>query len=166
MKRERVIIALILLLGAVASYRLAAVPYHCNIVERRLEEATRRALREPAGEAAISARHNSSEVARAIERCPAVANFYMIAAANFRILRRFEEAEKMYLTALEMERRPEIYFQLATTQADLGKLEPAIENFSRACRFVPTLIDQVPHHLRDLVYARSQPAAGSAGSRG
>ena len=166
MRVERFIIALILLVGIVAAYQLAAVPYHCNIVERRLEESTREALGQPAGEAAISARHNGAEVAKAIERCPAVANFYMIAAANFRILRRFEEAEKMYLTALELERRPEIYFQLATTQADLGKLEPAIENFSRACRFVPSLIDQVPHHLRDLVYERSQPATASAGSSG
>lgn len=161
MRSERISIALIFLVALVAVYRTAFVPYSCNILERRLEESTRKALREPAGEAAVTARQNSAEVEEAIERCPSVPNFYMIAAANLRILQRHEEAERMYLTALGMERRPEIYFQLATTQANLGKLEPAVENYSRACRFVPSLIDQVPHHLRDLVYERIQPATAS-----
>lgn len=146
--------ALVVLAGLLAIYHTGAVPLRCNRENKRLEDATIRTMSQRGAAGAVSARENVDAVLRSIRACPREPNFYMIAAANYRILRRHEEAASMYESTLRLERRPEIYFQLGMTRADMGMNVEAVESFTRACRFVPVLIEQVPGHLREDVRAR------------
>lgn len=146
--------AIVVLAGLLAIYHTAVVPLRCNRENKRLEDATIRTMSQRGAAAAVSARENVDAVLRSIRACPREPNFYMIAAANYRILRRHDEAASMYEATLLLERRPEIYFQLGLTRVEMGMNIEAVENFTRACRFVPTLIEQVPAHLREDVRGR------------
>lgn len=152
--RARVLSGVALVLGIVAIYHAVFIPLRCNRENKRLQDSTIAAMNQTGARAAVTARGNLDAVLQSIADCPRVPNFYMIAAANYRILERHEDAARMYETTLTLERRPEIYFQLALTLADMGMHKEGVENFVKACRFVPVLVDQVPAHLREEVRAQ------------
>lgn len=143
-----------LILGMVVIYHASIIPLRCNRANQALQNSTIEAMNQTGGMAAVTARKNLDAVLKSIAHCPRVPNFYMIAAANYRILHRHEDAARMYETTLTLERRPEIYFQLGLSRVAMGMNHEAVESFVRACRFVPVLIDQVPTHLREEVRAQ------------
>lgn len=148
---KKILSAVALIAGGVTIHHVVVIPWRCNLEEQRLQDATIAAMNQRGGRAAVTARENLGAVMEAIADCPRGPNFYMIAAANYRIVRRLEDAAAMYEMTLTMERRPEIYFQLGLTRAEMGMHDEAIANFVKACRFVPVLVEQVPTHLEDQV---------------
>jgi hypothetical protein len=77
----------------------------------------------------------------------------MIAAANLRLLGRDSDAIAMYRHALSLDRRPEIYLNLASSELVLGNRSAARDDTMRATMFNPWLIAQIDDGLlrRDVV---------------
>ena len=76
------------------------------------------------------------------------ANFFMIRAANLRILGRIDESIAMYESALRDEKRPEIFFQLGMAQLAAARRDAAIDSFAQALIFQPSLDNEVPAEVR------------------
>lgn len=146
----------ILAVGVVASlalYRFVWLPVQCNFVEGRIRGATESVLDEPPMRRHIRARANLAEIERLPLYCRRGAEAQMVIAANYRILGRYDDAISAYISALDVEKRPEIYLQLGLTQIMDGRTSEAIRNLATAVRFHPPLIDEIPESLRAPVNA-------------
>ena len=122
-----------------ALYCLCYLPLRCNRIESNLEIATNSNWEAAARAVSdirpvINARLALAEVAPCLGPCTRNANLYMIEAANYRILGRFDDAINAYRNALQYDRRPEIYFNLGLTQAEAGRSKDAVESLVMAGR--------------------------------
>jgi len=61
------------------------------------------------------------------------------------ILGDYKAAIAEYERALQIDRRPEIYFRLGVTQLNALDRPSAIENLTRACAFDPKLLNDIPY---------------------
>lgn len=142
----RYISASIVVVTAVAAVNmLCVVPYECNLKEKRWEAITLAMFERRNGSSAERqvAQRTLSEMQRCLKSDPN-ANLCMIAAANYRLLGRNSEAVRLYETALQYDRRPEIYYNIGETQLDAGIWDEAIKNLSTAVYFNPFLADNLP----------------------
>lgn len=156
---KRVGATLVLAATALVLFRLSFTPYRCNIKKKAIQQRTVMALGSPdLARASIQARRHLAEMASCLEQTPQDVDLYMIAAANYRLLNRQEEAIKMYENALKYDRRPEIYLQLGLTQLTAGKRAEAFHSLVTASEFDVYNIDRIPDPaLRDQVYQAVNP---------
>jgi tetratricopeptide (TPR) repeat protein len=138
-------------------YRFVWLPLQCNYVEGRLRGTTEAVLDEPPMRQHIRARANLAEIERLPLHCRRGAETQMVIAANYRILGRYDDAIAAYISALDVEKRPEIYLQLGLTQIQDGRTGEAIRNLATAVRFHPPLINEIPEGIRASVSVASAP---------
>lgn len=69
--------------------------------------------------------------------------------SQYRLLRRYDEAQDAYRRALALEPRPEIWLNLGAAQAAAGEEQAARESFLNAVKLDPEMRSQVPQPHRD-----------------
>ena len=126
-------------------FHLCVIPYRCNLEEKRIEDLTFQAMQSNSMLSVVRARQNLDELENL--KCTN-ANFFMIRAANLRILGRIDESIAMYESALRDEKRPEIFFQLGMAQLAAARRDAAIDSFAQALIFQPSLDNEVPAEVR------------------
>jgi hypothetical protein len=148
--------------AGMALHRLVVVPWRCNLVERRVSSSTEKAwsLR-GSPEAHEAAARNIALLGECPTLCRTNVSLSMMEATNFRLLNRESVAASLLEKALQYERRPELYFDLAMTQLELGSREAALQNFIRAGSFAGTAdFDQIPDP-RDPLTSRRRDRSSS-----
>lgn len=130
-----------------ALYEQCVVPSRCNIEEKRLQVRTSELISlQQSGTLYLSERAASlaARARRHLQACPSNLNLYLIAAANETVAGRNEAALDLYQRALEIDRRPEIYFNIGLTMLDLGLQHDAVRILGRAGMFAPQFITEIP----------------------
>ena len=141
----RPIVALVILIACgYASFAFCILPYRCNAVKAVTMSSTNNAFPHIGSpRAGEIARRNLN----ALEPCRRLfcrdLSTEMIAAANYRILGRNDEALRLYRNSLKRDQRPEIYYNIANTEVALGAREAALNDFVRACIFNPFMIHEI-----------------------
>ena len=131
-------IALIQAAALWCAYRTSYLPYRFNLAKPDIERHSLRAFEDRNQQlAALQARRNLEVLAKYETACDDDVDLYMEKAANERVLGRMQEAIASYENALEIDHRPEIYFNLGATQLQAGDRERGIENLVTAVRFHP-----------------------------
>jgi tetratricopeptide (TPR) repeat protein len=137
MKAVRILVtSLVALAVAVGIYRLAWLPFRCDLEAKRAMVQTDYATR-VADEynAVIAARENLAMLAACTEHCPWDVRGLFAAAWNLRILKRYEHAIATYQEALKYDRRPEVYAELGNAHLEAGNETAAMEALLQAARF-------------------------------
>lgn len=123
-----------------AFYQFCVLPYRCNLVKGERALATDAVFKNPSViDGKIAARRNID----ALLPCaggPGDAAVDMLLAANYRALGLPQEAIRYYRHALRLDRRPEIYANLAAAEAAVGDRQAAHDDLMRACLFLPWYI--------------------------
>ena len=85
-------------------------------------------------------------------RDPACVDLYMDEAANLRLLGLWDDAAQLYQDVLRIDRRPEIYFNLAVVELARGHRQEAVRNYTRAVMYNPVMIGDIDDEpIRDEV---------------
>jgi tetratricopeptide (TPR) repeat protein len=133
--------------GAVALYAFCVLPYRCNIIKNVQTAAIAGTFDRGGTAAPIAARSSLAALQRCtFPTCRDVATDMLI-AATYRILGRHEEAIRTYRHALTLDRRPEIYANLAREELATGNRNGAREHYLRAALFNPWMIRDIEDGL-------------------
>jgi len=140
-----------------AVYALCYQPYACNKRKLEVETITTNTLNmTDQMVAARRARRTLEMISDCAARSPTDIDFYMLAAANYRILGAPADAEAMYSKALDFDRRPELYYGLGSVQLEQGKTDAAVANFVNAVTFNRDMMSDVPGPARAQVFTTVQ----------
>lgn len=141
-------LAAVVVIVAFAGYAidvLVARAWRCNIVKKRAQTRTLGLLDIPFGPAIARVAHRQiADEMRCLATCPTDVDTYMTIAVAQRIVGRQQGAVEMYRTALQFDRRPEIFFNLGIVLLQLNDVEGARTAFLDACRFNIDLANQIP----------------------
>jgi tetratricopeptide (TPR) repeat protein len=140
---RRSLIGLTWALVLTACYFHVYRPWHCNSFKKTVLDRTDLAARTGGMRGAVLARKNL-EAFLGDRSCGCDLQAMMLEAANLRLLRRPADAIPIYQKALTVERRPEIYLNLALAQLDAGRRADAAASFTQAVRFRPFFISEIP----------------------
>ena len=140
-------------------YFYTLIPIRCNRMARVVRSRTLRNFHRADDFAArIQARDDGSRALACSAKMPQQIEFYMLAAANYRISGRLEDAAELYRKALQYEKRPEIYLNLGEVLLQNGQREAGLETLVTAATFYfdEGYIDYVMQHIaeRDEVKSR------------
>lgn len=136
-------------------HRLCVIPFRDDLVMRDVEERMAIVENVDSYQAMSRARVNLADldrVARSRRLDPA---WYMYYGANCETLSRWEDAANAYTRALDIDQRPEIYFNRGLVMLHLGQVDQATADMVRAVRFNPFFIDQISGELRTRVAAEA-----------
>lgn len=81
------------------------------------------------------ARHDAAEAIRCLQWVPHEIDFYMIAAANYRVTGRLDASAHLYQSALKYDHRPEIYINLGEVLLEIGQREEGLIALTKAASF-------------------------------
>ena len=137
MKAARILVtSLVGIAAAFGIYRLAWLPFRCEIEMKRAMVQTDYATRVAAEyNAVLAARENLRTLLACSEHCPWDVRSHFAAAWNLRILKRYDDAIAEYQQALKYDRRPELYSELGNAYLEAGKEDAAMQAFLQAGRF-------------------------------
>lgn len=125
-------------------WRWSYLPYRCNIDKRPIVGRTRAIANERRDDVARAyAREALAEIRPLRRACPRDLDLLMMEATNQAAMSHMDEAIATYRAALAVEKRPEIYFELANTEYAAGHFEDAVRDGALAVRFKPFLIADV-----------------------
>jgi hypothetical protein len=143
-------------LSTVAIYRLAWLPYQCNVFEKRAEQLGPKLVNDADSlRTAAIARRTIEQMERCVAVCPTDVDLYMIIGYYDGILGRMQHASATYTEALKYDRRPELFFDLGATRLDMNQRDAAIESFTRGCMFNRFLSAEIADPgIRDAVLRR------------
>jgi hypothetical protein len=160
MRPVRLLTALLILVASAATaYETVVVSYRCNQRLKVAKTATRKALANEGRASALLATESISILATCPEWCDGNVDALMVLAANNRVLRRPDETLALYDRALELDRRPELYFERAMTEFESGR--PArIEDILKAVKFHVGYYYALPDALRAEVDERIATPGG------
>jgi len=145
---RRLAVVLVVIAGMAAIWVFCIQPYECNRIKRRATAITEAVYqRDGTLEAKVMARRNLAVMDPCMRVTCRDVSLDMIAAANLRALGRNEDAAVMYRHALTLDRRPEIYLNLASSELALGDRNAARDDMLRATMFNPWLIGQIDDGL-------------------
>jgi tetratricopeptide (TPR) repeat protein len=124
-----------------AFYAFCVMPYRCNLVKSAQTVAIERVYQNGPGPSARMAARGSLAALQpcTFPTCRDVGSDMLIAAA-YRLLGRNDEAIRAYRHALTLDRRPEIYANLAVVELAAGDRNAARADFMRASLFNPWMI--------------------------
>lgn len=124
--------------------RWAVLPYHCNIAKRPLVARTDAISAERRDDVARAYAREALAALRPLRRnCPRDIDLLMMEAANLNAMEHREESIAAYRAALAVEKRPEIYFDLANVEYAAGHMDDAVRDGALAVWFRPFLIADV-----------------------
>ena len=145
---RRLAAAFVVLAGLAAIWLFCIQPYECNRVKRRATAVTEAVYqRGDTPEAKIIARRNLDVLDPCMRMTCRDVSVDMIAAANLRAIGRHDDAIAMYRHALTLDRRPEIYLNMASSELALGHRNAARDDTMRATMFNPWLIAHIDDGL-------------------
>lgn len=141
-----------------AVHRLCVIPFRDNLVMRDVEE--RMTILEnvenvDSYRAMALARLNLADLDRVARSRSLDPAWYLIYGANCEILHRWQHAANAYTRALDIDQRPEIYFNRGLVMLHLGQTDQAAADMVRAVRFNPFFLDQISGELRTRVAAEA-----------
>jgi tetratricopeptide (TPR) repeat protein len=129
---------------AYAFYVFCVLPYRCNRIKNAHILPTEYAYAHAGTpEGSLRAQRNLEELRECMRPTCRDVSLDMIAAANDRVLGRYDEAVRLYRDALRLDRRPEIYVNLAAAEAAAGDRGSAREDLLRAILFSPWAIRSI-----------------------
>lgn len=145
--------------GAIAAawvytiYAVVCRPYNTNILKKRVERqyahlANAISTVSPDVASVQVARQIITDLRAALRRNPADVDLYMELGAYERLLGNLSAARQLYRRALDYDRRPEIYRNLADTEFALSEWNDAVRDYAPAVRFYPPAMAWVPENLR------------------
>jgi len=130
--------------GACAFYFFCVLPYRCNRIKNAHILSTEYAyFHAGTPKGSVRAQRNLEELLECMRPTCRDVSLDMIAAANDRVLGRYDEAIRLYRDALRLDRRPEIYVNLAAAEAAAGDRVSAREDLLRAALFSPWVVRSV-----------------------
>jgi tetratricopeptide (TPR) repeat protein len=140
--------------AALAIERFSIAPYHCTHIIPLVEQRTHVAL-ERADE------YRSKEIARtnlelldlARRGCHNEVDLYLLLAFNKHILGHTDAALADLNAALQIDNRPELYFDRGMMLVDQGKIDDAVRELATAIEFNPTLVSGLDGELLNRVNA-------------
>ena len=145
----RRLIAIVLLAGCGgALYFFCVLPYRCNLIKKAGTASAEYAYDHGGSpEGSVQARRNLAALSQC--RGPACRDITMdmIEAANYRVLGRYDDAGRLYRHALTLDRRPEIYANLAAVEAATGDRNAARRDLLSAALFSPVVLRVVEDGL-------------------
>ncbi len=166
------LIRLIVAAGVVAfaAYAVYALTYEPLVCDTRSKQIQNRALAMFNLPRGPSIARNAQEGIATLQRClvirPTAIEMYMTVAVEDRILGRLQHAAQMYSEALKFDQRPELYFELGSTQLEMNQRDAAIASLTRACSFDINLANSIPDPSVAAIVVdavRNQRAHGTAG---
>lgn len=130
--------------GVYAFYLFCVLPYRCNRIKNARILSTEYAYAHAGTpEGSVQAQRNLAALQECMRPTCRDVSLDMIAAANDRVLGRYDEAISLYRDALRLDRRPELYANLAVAEAAAGDRGAAREDLLRASLFSPWAIRSV-----------------------
>jgi len=127
-----------------AFYIFCMLPYRCNRIKNAYILPTEYAFNHAGTpDGSLQARRNLTALLPCMR--PACRNVAldMIAAGNYRVLGRYDEAIRLYQHALNLDRRPELYANLAAVEAAAGDRVAARKDLLRAALFSPWAVRSI-----------------------
>jgi tetratricopeptide (TPR) repeat protein len=139
MNVARRLIALVLVAsGAYAFYLFCYLPYRCNLIKKSTTLSTEDAYAHiGTPEGSIKARRNLSALRTCLNLGCRDVSSEMIAAANYRVLGRNDEAIRLYREALRLDPRPELYVNLGAAELAAGDRDAARDDALSGALFSP-----------------------------
>jgi O-antigen ligase len=136
--------------GAILAWQIAWLPWQCNEMKKRLEARTGATYDAAADtlRTAERARQNLAELQACREATPTDVGVYMLIAANDRLIGRMSDAVMMYRTALQYDRRPELYYNLGLTELEMRQRGPAVADLIIAVRFSRKYLAELPSDVQ------------------
>jgi tetratricopeptide (TPR) repeat protein len=104
-------------------------------------------------EQTLRARRMAAACARCLEVFPNDPEFMILLASNQHVLGQYEEAERNYRRALELNDRADAYAFLALLELDLGRIEEARRDLYHAALFDMSFVEFVSSPMREEIYA-------------
>jgi len=151
----RYLACVVILAAALAAiHAYVVIPFRCNQEKKRATQTTTEAFKYTGSFAAIqSGRATMIRLAPCFRAGCLDVPLYMAMAANARLAGRSDEAIRLYTEALELDHRPEIYYNLAEAQLQLGRRVEAYHNYIEAVLFNPFFLHEIDDgDLRSRVY--------------
>jgi tetratricopeptide (TPR) repeat protein len=141
----RVLLIVVVLTAAIVTIRLwVVIPYRCNLAtERATSTVLMITTMEKSLRAAELARMNVDRLKTCVVHCPLDVAAAMDLAASYRFLGLHEEAVSIYQSALNVDRRAELYLNLGQAQIDAGDRKQGLQNLITACLYNPSYIDDI-----------------------
>lgn len=153
--RQAVLAIVVMAAAGFAVHHLCVIPLRDDLLMREIGQ--RMAIVENVDSyQAMSRAHlnlaDLDRVARSRRLDPA---WYLYYGANCEALHRWQAAANAYTRALDIDQRPEIYFNRGLVMLQLGQVDQATADMVRAVRFNPFFIDQISGELRTRVAAEA-----------
>jgi tetratricopeptide (TPR) repeat protein len=104
-------------------------------------------------EQTLRARRMAAVCARCLGIFPNDPDFRVLLASNQHILGQYQDAERNYRLAIELNERPDAYAFLALLELDQGRVEEARRNLYHAALFDMSFVELVSSPMREEVYA-------------
>lgn len=132
--------------GAFLAWRIAWQPWQCNVTKKAVEARTQLTYDVVVDTFRVSrnARANLTALELCLKTAPDDVALYMLAAANERLIGRFDEAATMYRKALQYDRRPELYYNLGLMELALNQRHAAVADLLTAVSFSRSYIHDLP----------------------
>lgn len=140
-----------IVVAVLAVHRYVCVPWQVNGVLYIVQQRTKIALDAGPDRALQIARGNIDRLLPFAPDCTRNVDYFLLLAANARLVGNREMALEEYTAALSADRRPEIYFNRGMTYFESGNVEAAMPDFVRAARFSEYVLDSMDGELRTRV---------------
>jgi len=145
--RKLAAIALVACCG-IAFYFFCVLPYRCNRLKKAGIASTAFAFDHMGTpEGSVQARRNLASLNQCLSPACRDVTTDMLAAANYSVLGRYDEAIRLYHDALRLDERPEIYMNLAAAEVAAGDRQAARNDLLRAVLFTPWAIKSIDDGL-------------------
>jgi tetratricopeptide (TPR) repeat protein len=141
----RRLIALVMVAAGVYAFHVFCfLPYRCNRIKNAYILPTEDAYNHMGTpEGSLTAQRNLGVLLQCMRPFCRDVSLEMIAAANYRVLGRYDESIRLYREALQLDRRPELYANLASAEAAAGDRVAARKDLLQAGLFSPWSITSV-----------------------
>jgi tetratricopeptide (TPR) repeat protein len=128
--------------------RFCLEAWRCNNTVSQAERATVASFDLAAGSLTVKARTRTyaERLLPCLEHCPAAQRVeaLVVLAADYRMLNDLPRAVAAYRESLKIDFRPEIYFNLAEVEYELGERDAATRHFAVVMAVAPFMIDYSP----------------------
>ncbi|MCU1348752.1 MAG: hypothetical protein JWO56_1782 [Acidobacteria bacterium] len=130
------------------TYEWCVPPYRCNLAKGALSVRTDANAAEFIGEVARAHARETLALLRPLRHdCPRDIDLLMMQAKNEALMAHVDDSIATYRHALTVEKRPEIYLELARTEYAAGRTAEAFDDAERAIRFHPFMIAEITNPI-------------------